>query len=83
VQVYEFQDYGEEGQLLSMEYVEGPDLRRLARAAQAKSMRLPPYVAAYIIGEVARGCTTRTNAVTRGAPRSRSCTGTSPPRTCC
>jgi len=55
VQVYEFQDYGEEGQLLSMEYVEGPDLRRLARAAQAKSMRLPPYVAAYIIGEVAKG----------------------------
>ncbi|MBN2197542.1 MAG: protein kinase [Polyangiaceae bacterium] len=55
VQVYEFQDYGEEGQLLSMEYVEGPDLRRLIRAAQAKNMRLPPYVAAYIVGEVAKG----------------------------
>lgn len=55
VQVYEFQDYGEEGQLLSMEYVEGPDLRRLMRAAQARSMRLPPYVAAYIVGEVAKG----------------------------
>ena len=55
VQVYEFQDYGEEGQLLSMEYVEGPDLRRLMRAALAKGVRLPPYVAAYVIGEVAKG----------------------------
>src|SRR6188472_1231741 len=36
VQVYEFQDYGDEGQLLSMEYVEGPDLRKLMRSAQAK-----------------------------------------------
>src|SRR6187455_1274215 len=55
VQVYEFQDYGDEGQLLSMEYVEGPDLRRLTRAARAKETRLPPYVAAYIVGEVAKG----------------------------
>jgi eukaryotic-like serine/threonine-protein kinase len=55
VQVYDFQDYGEEGQLLSMEYVEGPDLRKLMRAAQAKSNRLPPYVAAFIIAEVAKG----------------------------
>src|SRR5690606_5264553 len=55
VQVYEFQDYGDEGQLLSMEYVEGPDLRRLSRAARAKEQRLAPYVAAYIIGEVAKG----------------------------
>jgi len=55
VQVYEFQDYGDEGQLLSMEYVEGPDLRRLSRAARAKEVRLPPYVAAYIVGEVAKG----------------------------
>lgn len=55
VQVYEFQDYGEEGQLLSMEYVEGPDLRKLLRSAQSKSKRLPPYVAAYIISEVAKG----------------------------
>src|ERR1700690_3639162 len=36
VQVYEFQDYGDEGQLLSMEYVEGPDLRREMRGAGAK-----------------------------------------------
>src|SRR5690606_12070952 len=55
VQVYEFQDYGDEGQLLSMEYVEGPDLRRLSHAARAKQGRLPPYVGAYIIGEVAKG----------------------------
>lgn len=55
VQVYEFQDYGEEGQLLSMEYVEGPDLRRLTRAARAQGQRIPPYVACYIIAEVAKG----------------------------
>ncbi len=55
VQVYEFQDYGDEGQLLSMEYVEGPDLRKLVRSAQSKGMRLPPYAAAYIIAELAKG----------------------------
>lgn len=55
VQVYDFQDYGEEGQLLSMEYVEGPDLRKLTRASAAKKKRIPPYVAAYVISEVAKG----------------------------
>jgi serine/threonine protein kinase/tetratricopeptide (TPR) repeat protein/ABC-type molybdenum transport system ATPase subunit/photorepair protein PhrA len=55
VQVYDFQDYGDEGQLLSMEYVEGPDLRKLARAAIAKRTRIPPYVSAYIVAEVAKG----------------------------
>ncbi len=55
VQVYDFQDYGEEGQLLSMEFVEGPDLRRLMKASQARGQRIPPYVAAYIIAEVAKG----------------------------
>jgi len=55
VQVYEFQEYGEEGQLLSMEYVEGPDLRRVMRAARSKRIRIPPYVALYIAGEVAKG----------------------------
>jgi serine/threonine protein kinase len=55
VQVYDFQDYGEEGQLLSMEYVEGPDLRKLMRAAQSKGGRVPPFVAAWIVGEVAKG----------------------------
>jgi len=55
VQVYDFQDYGQEGQLLSMEYVEGPDLRKLMRAASAQHFRMPPYVAAFIVSEVAKG----------------------------
>ena len=55
VQVYDFQDEGEEGQLLSMEYVEGPDLGKLMRRARKGDERLPPYVAAYIVREVARG----------------------------
>ncbi len=55
VQVYDFQDYGDEGQLLSMEFVEGPDLRRLTKSAQARGQRIPSYVAAYIIAEVAKG----------------------------
>ncbi len=55
VQVYDFQDYSDEGLLLSMEYVEGPDLRKLHRAARARNTRLSPYVAAYIISEVAKG----------------------------
>ena len=55
VQVYDFQDYGESGLLLSMEYVEGLDLRRLQRAARAAARRIPPYVAAYLIAEVAKG----------------------------
>jgi len=55
VQVYEFQDYADEGQLLSMEYVEGPDLRKLMRSAKAKHERIPPYICGYIIAEVAKG----------------------------
>src|ERR1044071_6824178 len=55
VQVYDFQDNGDEGQLLSMEYVEGPDLRRLQHAAGAKKTRIPSYVSAYIVAEVAKG----------------------------
>ena len=55
VQVYDFQDYGDEGQLLSMEYVEGPDLRKLMRSAQSKGQRVPPYVSAYVISEIAKG----------------------------
>src|SRR5262245_10889522 len=55
VQVYDFQDYGDEGQLLSMEFVEGPDLKRLVRSAQTKSQRVSPFVAAYIVAEVAKG----------------------------
>jgi eukaryotic-like serine/threonine-protein kinase len=55
VQVYDFQDYGDEGQLLSMEYVEGPDLKELSRAVRQQETRLMPYVSAYIVAEVARG----------------------------
>jgi len=55
VQVYDFQDYGDEGQLLSMEFVDGPDLKRLVRTAQGRTQRIPPFVAAYIMAEVAKG----------------------------
>ncbi|MEZ4226021.1 MAG: protein kinase [Polyangiaceae bacterium] len=55
VQVYDFQDYGDEGQLLSMEYVEGPDLRKVMRAAAHARTRVPPWVAAYVVAEVAKG----------------------------
>jgi serine/threonine protein kinase/predicted ATPase len=55
VQVYDFQDYGDEGQLLSMEYVEGPDLKELLRSVRSRDTRLPPHVSAYIVAEVARG----------------------------
>jgi serine/threonine protein kinase/tetratricopeptide (TPR) repeat protein len=55
VQVYEFYDGGEEGQLLAMEYVEGPDLGRLMASAKQKGTRIPPWVAAWIIAEAAKG----------------------------
>src|SRR5262245_60146075 len=55
VQVYEFQDYGDEGLLLSMEYVEGPDLGKLMGAAKAKATRIPPWVGAYMISEAGKG----------------------------
>ncbi|MBM4361171.1 MAG: protein kinase [Deltaproteobacteria bacterium] len=55
VQVYDFQESARDGRLLSMEYVEGPDLRKLQRAALAKSVPIPPYVAAYIVAEAAKG----------------------------
>src|SRR5580692_2848591 len=55
VQVYEFYDGGEEGQLLAMEYVEGPDLGALMSNAKAKGTRVPPWIGAWIIGEAAKG----------------------------
>jgi len=55
VQVYDFEDIGEEGQLLTMEYVEGPDLGKVISAARGKGARLPPWVSAYIIAEAAKG----------------------------
>ena len=51
-----------------MEYVEGPDLGKLMSAAKAKATRIPPWVAAYIIAEAARVCTTRTSAKRAGRP---------------
>ncbi len=55
VQVYEFQDFGDDGLLLAMEYVEGCDLGHLMSAAKAKGVRVPPWVAAWIIAEAAKG----------------------------
>src|ERR1043165_8809886 len=55
VQVYEFSDYGEDGLLLSMEYVEGFDLGKLMAAAKHKGAKIPPYVSAFIVSEAAKG----------------------------
>jgi serine/threonine protein kinase/tetratricopeptide (TPR) repeat protein len=55
VQVYEFYDSGDEGQLLAMEYVEGPDLGKLMSSARGKGTRIPPWVSAWIIAEAAKG----------------------------
>src|SRR6202167_132362 len=55
VQVYEFQDFGDEGLLLAMEYVEGCDLGRLMNAARSKEAHIPPWVGAWIVAEAAKG----------------------------
>ncbi len=55
VQVFDFFDGGDEGQLLSMEYVEGPDLGMLVSSAKAKSTRIPPWIGAWVISEAAKG----------------------------
>ena len=55
VQVYEFSDHGDEGLLLSMEYVEGFDLGRVVSAARQRGARVPPAVAAFIVAEAAKG----------------------------
>jgi serine/threonine protein kinase/tetratricopeptide (TPR) repeat protein len=55
VQVYEFSDHGDEGLLLSMEYVEGFDLAKLMNAAKQKGVQIPRYVAAFIVSEAAKG----------------------------
>ncbi len=55
VQVYEFQAFGDDGLLLAMEYVEGCDLGHLMSAAKAKGVRVPPWVAAWIIAEAGKG----------------------------
>jgi eukaryotic-like serine/threonine-protein kinase len=55
VQVYEFSDHGDDGLILSMEYVEGFDLAKLMTTAKQKGARVPPLVAAFIVSEAARG----------------------------
>ena len=55
VQVFEFNDGGDEGQLLAMEYVEGPDLGMLMSSAKAKGTRVPPWLSAWILAEAAKG----------------------------
>ena len=55
VQVYEFSDHGEEGLILSMEYVEGFDLGRVISAARKEGTRIPPLVGAFVVGEAAKG----------------------------
>lgn len=55
VQVYEFSDHGDDGLLLSMEYVEGFDLGRVTSAARQQGARVPPPVAAFIVAEAAKG----------------------------
>ena len=55
VQVYEFSDHGDDGLLLSMEYVEGFDLGKIMSTARRIGARIPPFVAAYIVSEAAKG----------------------------
>lgn len=54
VQVYDFAHHGDD-LLLAMEYVEGIDLAKLLNAAAWRGERLPPWVAAYIVSEAAKG----------------------------
>lgn len=55
VQVYEFSNEGDEGHILAMEYVEGCDLGHLMSAAKGAATGVPPWVAAWIIAEAAKG----------------------------
>src|SRR5579864_4544288 len=55
VQVYEFEDFGDDGLLLAMEYVEGCDLGRLMSAARAVDTHMPPWLGAWIVAEAAKG----------------------------
>src|SRR5580700_10644199 len=55
VQVYEFQDFGDEGLLLAMEYVEGCDLGRMMTAARARGTPVTPWLAAWVVSEAAKG----------------------------
>lgn len=54
VQVYEFSQH-EDDLLLSMEFVDGCDLGRLMLAAKESNRPIPPWVAAFVVAEVAKG----------------------------
>ena len=55
VQVYGFSNEGDEGHILAMEYVEGCDLGQLISAAKSTATHIPPWVAAWIVAEAAKG----------------------------
>jgi len=55
VQVYEFQDFGDQGLLLAMEYVEGCDLGQLMTSAKSRGSRIGPWIGAWIVAEAAKG----------------------------
>jgi serine/threonine protein kinase/tetratricopeptide (TPR) repeat protein len=55
VQVYEFEDFDDEGLLLAMEYVEGCDLGRLMSAARSTGKQIPAWLGAWIVAEAAKG----------------------------
>ncbi len=55
VQVYEFSDHARDGLLLSMEYVEGFDLGKLIASARRQGTPIPPFIAAFIVAEAAKG----------------------------
>src|SRR3984885_14672711 len=55
VQVYEFQDFGDEGLLLAMEHVGGCALGRLMSTTRARGTRILPWVGAWVIAEAAKG----------------------------
>jgi serine/threonine protein kinase/tetratricopeptide (TPR) repeat protein len=55
VQVYEFQDFGDQGLLLAMEYVEGCDLGQLMTSAKSRGSGISPWIGAWIIAEAAKG----------------------------
>ncbi len=76
VQVFEFQDAGDDGLLLAMEYVEGCDLGRLMHASRSDGTRIPRGSAHGSSARRPRACTTRTRRRTRRAGRSRLSTAT-------
>lgn len=55
VQVYEFSNEGDEGHILAMEYVEGCDLGHLMSSAKRAATHIPPWTAAWIVAEAAKG----------------------------